>query len=366
MIYFCRGITRNVDDFMQKRESSPYFDEVILGRSGNISSEKIWEKILSYVDLIENNIPKSFPLKEAEKSQDAIDVLREEIASLANLYKNALNDLQKERADFRKIFDEERLEASKKYEEEKNRLSDEAAQRKRQFEVHKLQEEAVLQKREKELDDRQQELDDRQHMHARRDLRDRIAKNFKARVGKPLISRHTSYIRWAVFSLTLTFGAGIGYFGIEGFGEAVDAASKGGAPLWLTIGLLVRGILLPVLGVGFIVYAINWLRVVYLDDVRTERRYESNGDDIDRASFVIETLMEVGEKEKVDVPDAWVEGVCRNLFADKGESGGGKAPSDAVTVLLEAISGAKIGPDGTEISMDRRGARKLAKEYGKQ
>ena len=235
-----------------------------------------------------------------------------------------------------------------------------------EFEKFKEKEQASLNKVKEELDDRQQELDDRQHMHARRDLRERIAKNFKARADKPLISRHTSYIRWAVFCLTLTFGVAIGYFGIEGFGEAVDAASNGDPPQWLTIGLLVRSFLLPILGVGFIVYAINWLRVVYLDDVRTERRYESNGDDIDRASFVIETLMEVGEKEKVDVPDAWVEGVCRNLFADRGEGGGSKVPSDAVTLLLEAISGAKIGPDGTEISVDRRGARRLAKEAAKQ
>ena len=203
-------------------------------------------------------------------------------------------------------------------------------------------------------------------MHARRELRDRIASNFKERAGRPLISRRASSIRWSVFGLTLIAGGVIGYFGVEGFREILEATAQGNPPQWLTIGLLVRSGLSLILAVGFIAYAINWLRVVYLDDVRTERRYESNGDDIDRASFVIETLMEVGEKEKVDVPDAWVEGVCRNLFADKGGGTGSKAPSDAVTMLLEAISGAKFGPDGTEFSLDRRGAKKLAKEAAKQ
>ena len=185
-------------------------------------------------------------------------------------------------------------------------------------------------------------------------------------MGKPLISRHASAIRWIVFWLTLIAGAAIGYFGIEGFREIVEATATGDPPQWLTIGLLVRSGLSLILAVGFLAYAINWLRIVYLDDVRTERRYESNGDDIDRASFVIETLMEVGEKEKVDVPDAWVEGVCRNLFSDTGDGSSGKVSSDAVTMLLEAISGAKIGPDGTEFSLDRRGARKLAKSASRK
>ena len=235
-----------------------------------------------------------------------------------------------------------------------------------EFEEYMEKERGSLNELKEELDDRKRELDDRHHMHARRELRNQIAKNFKERVGKPVISSRASLIRWLVFWLTLGAGSAIGYFGVEGFRESLEATAKGNSSQWLTIGLLVRSGLSLILAVGFVAYAINWLRVVYLDDVRMERRYESGGDDIDRASFVIETLIEVGEKESVDVPDAWVKGVCRNLFADKGGETGSKAPSDAVTMLLEAISGAKIGPDGTEFSLDRRGARKLAREAAKQ
>ncbi len=361
-ISFLRGIAKDQANFSTSREPSAYFDEFVFQIPDRVSIENVWNKVIDYTDIIEKSVPAVFPLQETEKSQDAIDVLRGEVASLADLYKNALSDLQKERADFRKIFDEERMAANKKYEEERSRLNNEAIDKKREFEQYKSNEESALQKRKQELDTKQRQLDDRQHMHARRDLRDRIATNFKARAGRPVVSRRASAIRWIVFGLTLASGGGLGYFGIEGFGEIVEATAKGNPPLWLTVGLLVRSGLSLVLAVGFVAYAINWLRVVYLDDVRTERRYESNGDDIDRASFVIETLMEVGEKEKAHVPDAWVEGVCRNLFADRGEGSSGDVPANAAAaMLLEAVSGAKIGPDGTEVSLDRRGARKLAK-----
>ena len=117
-------------------------------------------------------------------------------------------------------------------------------------------------------------------------------------------------------------------------------------PLWVSLSWIVRSTVFSVLAVGFFTYAINWLRILYLDDVRFSRESEKNGNDIDRASFVIETILEVGEKENTEVPEAWVEGVCRNLFLEKGGSGSGALPSNVVSMLLESVSGAKLGPEG--------------------
>ena len=127
-------------------------------------------------------------------------------------------------------------------------------------------------------------------------------------------------------------------------------------------GSYVRNFLLVALAVGFLVYAINWLRTIYLDDVRAERRYEKQGHDIDRASFVIETIMEVGDKEHGGVPDAWVEGVCRNLFQDSADQGSDSSPSSALASLLNNVAGAKLGPNGLEFAMKRGDARRIAKK----
>ena len=169
-------------------------------------------------------------------------------------------------------------------------------------------------------------------------------------------------MRWTVFALTVLSGLRVGYLGISEFQDLLDTREKNALPVWLSVSWIVRAIVPLFLSIGFIAYAINWLRLVYLDDVRTERRYENYGNDIDRASFVIETIMEVGEKEEMQVPNAWIEGVCRNLFTDKDDEGYGKVPSNAAAMLLESIAGARIGPEGTEITVDRRGARRLSKQ----
>lgn len=250
---------------------------------------------------------------------------------------------------------------------------------------------------------RGQELDDRSYMGARRELRQQIAEGFKNRIKKPVVSGQALFLRWAVFSLAMAAGLVAGYMGvesykdlnkhveyiqefeknlIEGIGGEVevadielekvtkllkliqelqrieDASLLGYASF---IGLILRGTILLLLGFGFVAYAINWLRLAHLDDVRTLRYYESYGYDIDRASFVIETIMEVGEKETTDVPDAWVEGVCRNLFSDKGDDNYGKMPSNAAAMLFESITGAKFGPEGTEVTMKRPAPRRFWK-----
>ena len=374
---FYRGICEDVNQPNNKRQPSQYYDEIFFHLSDRAKRGESIKQIIECVDIIESILPTKSPPFSTEKTHDTIDVLQTEIASLSNMYQKMLSDLAEERVQFRKIFDEERSQFRKEVEEEiratREKIKEEKADHRREmssasyeFEKNNEKERESIDKLKKELDDRKQELDDRHHMHARRELRNQIATNFKERAGRPLISPRASLIRWFVFWLTLIAGAAIGYFGVEGFRESFETTAKGNSPQWLIVSLLVKSVLSLFLAVGFVAYAINWLRVVYLDDVRMERRYESNGDDIDRASFVIETLIEVGEKESVDVPDAWVEGVCRNLFADKGGGTGSKAPSDAVTMLLEAISGAKFGPDGTEFSLDRRGAKKLAKEAAKQ
>ena len=78
-------------------------------------------------------------------------------------------------------------------------------------------------------------------------------------------------MRWFVFGLTLAAGVGVGVFGIDSFGELVAAGGHEDVPGWLTITHAVRSIVLIALAVGFVAYAISWLRAIYLDDVRTER-----------------------------------------------------------------------------------------------
>ena len=72
--------------------------------------------------------------------------------------------------------------------------------------------------------------------------------------------------------------------------------------------------------------------------------------------------MEVGDEESMPVPDAWVDGACRNLFRDHADCSADSTPNHALTALFETVSDAKFGPDGAEFSMERRDARRLARK----
>ena len=359
-IEFLRGTCEDTQNPHANRQASPYFDEVFLWqetRRGGVTAQR-W---IACIDAIENALPRTYPLHESMQGSDAIDVLRAEVAELAGQYRQMLTGLAEERSAFRREAEDERKEAKAEYTEAHLRLETTTKERRKEFDEHKKKEQDRLGQRKDELDRRERDLDNRQHMHVRRELRERISQDFKARVAKPVVSKAALWMRWFVFFLTLAAGAGIGALGLFGFGELVATGGAETAPGWLTVTHAIRSVALIALAVGFVAYAIGWLRAASLDDVRAARRYEKYGYDIDRASFVIETIMEVGEKEDMQVPDAWVDGVCRNLFEDDAGRSADDAPNHALAALFETVSGAKFGPDGAEFSIGRRDARRFAK-----
>lgn len=361
-VLFFRGICGDVQNPTTHRQASPYFDELVL-HLGKVTSEPESRKqLISCIDLIERSLPKTIPIDEFDKGRSAIDVLQAEIARLADQYKTMMEGLAGERAEARKAAEKELQAERREHEAAMQAAKTAAMEQEQKFNEYRTEEQAEIQKRKNDLDDRERELDNRQHMHARRELRERISENFSTRIREAVVSGSASRIRLYVLFLTLAAGLGIGVVGFIDLRELVEINRTESFPGWLAAGWAFRGVIALGLSVGFIAYAINWLRIIYLDDVRTRRQYERYGHDIDRASFVIETIMEVGEQKKIQVPDAWVDGVCRNLFRNNADDTSGNSPANIAAMLFESISGAKIGPEGTEVSMSRRDARRLSKK----
>ncbi len=357
-VQYYRGICRDLQKPSVDRQASPHFDEVLL-RADKGASVHEW---VTCIDTIETVLPKTYPSQEMAQGLDAIDVLRSEIALLSAQYRNMLDGLAKERSVFRTEAENDRRTARKEYTAERDRLKEEVDDQRRQFEEFKQREEGRLRTKQEELDQREQKLDDRQHVHARRDLRAKISEDFKKRLSRPVATKATIVMRLLVLISMVVAAGGVGLMSLTGFGDLATTASGEAVQSWLSVVGAFGRVVLTVVAIGFVAYAIKWLRSVYLDDVRTERRYEKYGHDIDRASFVIETIMEAGERGNMQVPDAWVEGVSRNLFSDYDEGESDSNANSALSSLLETISGVKFGPDGSKVSVDRRGAKKLAKK----
>lgn len=368
VIQFFRGICPNKNEPTVNRQASPYFDELALlvERSRGTDEERI--AIVECIDLLEQNLPRSFPIQDIDAVQNPIDVVQAELSSLGDVYKNLTSSIARERKSLNREFRDRRIELEGEFENKRNALNEEDEARRTTFEAEAEAKRGSWQEWEETLKRREGALDDREHTHVRRELRRQIASDYKTRRKEPAVSNRSRRMRFAVFGLTMLVGFGIGAYGFYSFKDLVEAGelyllgNQTAPAIWMKVILVTRSTILLLLGTGFVALAINWLRRLYLDDVRAEREYESFGNDIDRASYVIETIMEVGEKEGAAVPNVWIEGTCRNLFSPKGDNDHGRVPSSAAAMLLETISGAKIGPDGTEVTVDRRGARRLGKQ----
>ena len=363
-VRFHRGIRTQ-----ENSQPSPYFDEIEV--QVRDSAPQYVDSYLEFIDIIENVLPQTYPTHELDNLQSPADFVQAMTSTLTDKVSGMLSDLVEVRIGFEVGFKERHEELETHRQAVLGQLENEDKQRKQAFHEEKSRKEIALQEKLGKLEMRAQGLDDREHKHARRDLREQITENFERRLAEPVIPPRTSRIRWAVFGLTLCAGLALGWLGFDTL-EIIYASGSskinGGDPgtffTWPATGRLVRGILSIFLAVGFVAYAVNWLKAFYLDDVRTGRRYESYRHDIDRASFIIETILEVGEKEKIPVPDAWIEGVCRNLFTEAGETRHGNIPDNVAEMLLQSVTGAKFGPEGTEVTVEKRsgwGGKKFSK-----
>ena len=359
-VMFLRGITSDVEKPRGPRQSSVHFDELYLSLVGPSDDLESVTSIVECIETLETHLPKVFPVSEPGKDHTILDVVQAEISALGGEYRKLTRAYSRERL----AHLEEMKERRSKFEEEcaavAARNEVDFSRERQRLEDQQTELATEYQEKQHNLQEREKAFDDRHHMHARRDLRKKISEDFRNKFGNPVVSKPTRRIREVVFVLTLLAGLSIGAVGLYEIAH-IAMLEASSSPDWSSIVRVARASIFLFLSVGFIAYAINWLRVCYLDDVRTERHFERYGHDIDRASFVIETIMEVGDKDGATVPDAWVEGVCRNLFSEAETDRYGKVPSGAMAMLLDVVSGAKFGPDGAEVSMNRRGARRASK-----
>ncbi len=164
-------------------------------------------------------------------------------------------------------------------------------------------------------------------------------------------------MRWGVFAASLAVSGVAGWLSFQSF-AALSADSTHTAIDWI---LLSRGIIGSVVAVGAAVYAAGWLKSFFEADAKAARDLQRFNYDLSRASWIIETVLEVQYEKKGEVPREWIEGVTHGLF-DRAQPGG--APDEgaqALGALLGFAGSASFGPEGARIDVGRSGARRLSK-----
>ena len=129
--------------------------------------------------------------------------------------------------------------------------------------------------------------------------------------------------------------------------------------LWM---LGIRGVLLSIVSVGLGLYAIKLLRNSHDEELKYQRELRRYGMDINRASWVIETAMEMTTKEGAVLPEKWIEGTVSGLFQSTPKQDAEVTPLAALGAILSLGPEMSVGPGGASFKIPSKGTKQAAKE----
>lgn len=349
-IYFRRGKS-GVNGYTDSdREPSPYFDEIIIHPqegSTNREAAKVID-IARAEKIIRNYQNIRLPKKSQNAANEAFDLLQAEVAALAQIQRETISSNANRQAEW------EEFTATKREEIELD-----AKSRSEQFDAEKKAHLEKIDKLQGELDAAKKAVDDRNHMHVRRELRQKITDDISEvisdGVNPPGTTRKNIEIVIFIIICALVAGA----FTWQNF-EAFTASATSTTDTTLMWFLALKGTIGAIATIGFLVYAMGWLRNNYLRDVSKAHELQRYGLDINRASWVIETIMEMTGKEGRVLPEKWIEGSCHGLFHADGADSSNVNSLEALGAIMNVAGKVEIGPEGPKFEINRNGAKKIA------
>ena len=240
-----------------------------------------------------------------------------------------------------------------------SREQDEAAyrQREKSLEAKFSRQRDDLEAQKAELELRRTELNDREPQHERRRLREHLTERLQSTIAQPSKERgqrerFSHYLYLIAATVFVSLSAGLTIF-------QTPEAGTGSAAFWT---LSIKSLLSGAAGAAFAWAGLSGLKATAIADRDYEQSNKRYAFDMDRASWIVETILQMNTSEKTTVPDEWLENVCRDLFVNKERDSKEHRSLDAFAALFDATAKARIGTNGIEFEVDRKGARKLAHE----
>jgi len=342
-------------------QPSTRYDSVQIGASNNQNRPKIDDYIAAL-----NELSKHFSFFEADAlSGDAtaetiMGTFTTSFAQVSATMQTQLNELQAYRTKLLTDLDEREDERAKKAEEDHQ---------------GRVEEHQDLMSR---VEAERASLHRESHMHERRELRRQIVENLqtslgyqaKASDGQSVEEPNADGVKGHSMSDTLKAGLSSSkrtllilsicafialIFGIGGLNAFAVTSDHSGTEFWA---LVIRGTLCFLVTAGAALVAINWLKREHIVEGDRREALERQLFDINRASWVIETSLEVQKDSKGGIPEAWIEWVTRNLFETPENQ---RRPDDERIAVLSGLLGMsskmKFGPDGAEVEIEKSGLK---------
>jgi len=217
--------------------------------------------------------------------------------------------------------------------------------------------EQKLQEKEAALVKLRSEIDDRDSRHVRRKIQEDLKAELQKRGTKFELTEGTRKLRIPVFWFTILL---LILFG--GAATALlcrDLISSSGTDPWLIGRQLAFTAAFGITAVFFIRWFYKWFQQHATEEFKLKRLDL----DIARASWLVEMVMEWKDEKNTEFPIELLNKLTRNLFSEERPREDNLHPAEMLaSTIFGAASGVKLKlPNGVELSLDRKGIRRLEK-----
>ena len=267
---------------------------------------------------------------------------------------------------------EYRQSLDKAYAEKENALNERLAQD-RERELNRIEQErqrvdsdlsarsSALDERQQSLDGLQKRLDDRNNTHVRREIRASLLNLAKERLENFSISRQTRFQYVAVHVVSL-LSLGTLLAGVYRFSSLI-VPDANGVYSATTIALAVKSALLAAAAIALGSWYLGWLNRWLQRIADAEFKLQQFRLDIERASWLAETVLEWKSTSEEPFPDLLATRLSTGLFTSTPtDFDDPKTPANHLAeALFGAASSAKLKLGDQEVSFDRKAIRNLEK-----
>jgi hypothetical protein len=213
-----------------------------------------------------------------------------------------------------------------------------------------------------ELSAARKEIDDRSNTHARRAIRTELKSSVTETLSQPSFAANAeakrNYVR-AVYVGAIIVLVGLAIMSILSLNTALLKDASGA--IWITG---IKASISSISVIGLILLYLRWETQWLSLQANFERVLSSTKVDIDRASWVAESLLEWNrESPDKEIPTELLQSFTRRLFDWDGKVEDHHSAQDSLaSAILGSAAKLQIGPAGANLEYDRKALKELDKK----
>lgn len=340
-----------------KQEKSPFIDEIHIGKNDYTHNKP--ECPISNLDKLKIAALLSEKFQSIDPKRAIKGALSEEQHELLSIHQETLSRLEAlneklivESQGFRKKLESEYEKKKQHIEKYSNELLD-----------AKLSE---IEEQRKLLETKIKDIDDRDNTHVRRQLRQNILAEIKNRSTEFKLTKGTNRLRWpihlACIFVVFLFGVAAWFYGKDILTYLNNEKFSLSAFIILTI----KQFAFTMASAGTAIFYIKWLNRWFEQHSTAEFNIKQFQLDIERSSWIVETVLEWNEEKKSEFPGELLNQLTKNLFDyEKTKTDPIKHPADHLaSALLGTASNVKLklGNEKAEIDFTGKQLKKSLSE----